>query len=461
MALVVFAGQSNAGGAYMAPETLTQPWTPDPHILIWNPEAKAWEELQPGVNTGYGDMPKAWAAEVEFAREFHAQYPDETLYIVKSVEGGRSLHMDTGAWVYDWSPQSPDELFDRTTGWIDDARASLGGAKVDAVFWGQGETDATNADWAAEYRSNLEALFAAIREQWMHDPAGRIGLYDIGTTSVYADPVRAAEQAVDAEDDNALAYDTAGLPLLSDGLHFAAVTHDSVGHNYFDMYLAWREGTAYAPSSPPGPPGGLVLQAKDGGDTLYGAAGDDQIDGGDGQDYLRGAEGRDTIRGGAAFDDINGNQGDDIGYGGDGDDWVVGGKDQDVLFGEAGGDIVYGNLGNDTADGGDGADLIRGGQGDDLLTGGTGDDWISGDRGDDTMSGGWGADVFHSFAEAGIDRVTDFDYAGGDRVRLDPGTSYSVVQDGSDVVIDMGPGAQMVLAGVSLSSLGDGWISVG
>jgi serralysin len=205
--------------------------------------------------------------------------------------------------------------------------------------------------------------------------------------------------------------------------------------------------------------GADVLHGNAVGNSVFGGAGADTIDGGtDGSNYLRGDDGNDQITGGAGFDDINGNKGNDVAHGGLGDDWVVGGQDNDQLFGDDGGDIVYGNLGADTTDGGAGADLVRGGQGNDILTGGAGNDWLSGDRGDDTITGGAGADTFHGSQDAGIDRITDFNYAEGDRVVFDPGTTYTIAQQGADVVITMGPGNQMILAGVQLSSLGSGWI---
>jgi serralysin len=197
-------------------------------------------------------------------------------------------------------------------------------------------------------------------------------------------------------------------------------------------------------------------------DLLRGYAGDDTIDGGaGGANYLRGDDGADSISGGAGFDDINGNMGADTLHGNAGDDWVVGGKDNDVQFGDAGGDIVWGNLGNDTLDGGDGADEVRGGQGDDVLTGGAGDDYVSGDRGNDTESGGAGADLFHGSQDAGIDRVLDFHIAEGDRVMLDPGTVFTVRQDGADTVIDLGQGNEMILVGVQMSSLTSSSIFLG
>jgi serralysin len=198
-----------------------------------------------------------------------------------------------------------------------------------------------------------------------------------------------------------------------------------------------------------------------GADSLAGGAGDDLLRGFEGADtiagagganYLRGDGGDDQVTGGAGFDDINGNMGNDTARGGAGDDWVVGGKDNDLLFGEDGGDLVYGNLGDDTCDGGAGADIIRGGQANDVLYGGAGDDFLSGDRGDDTLTSGAGADIFNAFAEAGLDRVLDFRVSEGDRVRLDPGTAYTVAQVGADTVITLASG-QVVLAGVSMSGL--------
>jgi Ca2+-binding RTX toxin-like protein len=212
--------------------------------------------------------------------------------------------------------------------------------------------------------------------------------------------------------------------------------------------------------------GNDLLMGNGGNDTLFGGLGNDiiyantpQVDGPhSGSTYLRGEEGDDYITGGAGFDDANGNMGNDTISTGAGDDYSVGGKDSDLLFGDDGSDIVWGNLGNDTCDGGNGDDQVRGGQGDDLIYGGAGNDYVSGDRGNDTEIGGAGADNFHSFSGAGIDRVLDFNLREGDRVQLDPGTVYTVIQSGSDTVIDMGNGDQLILVGVQMSGLTGNWI---
>ena len=130
------------------------------------------------------------------------------------------------------------------------------------------------------------------------------------------------------------------------------------------------------------------------------------------------------------------------------------------MFGDDGGDLVYGNLGDDSCNGGNGNDTVRGGQGNDTLSGGAGADFVSGDRGDDTMTGGLGADIFHSSSDAGIDRVLDFNLAEGDRVQLDPGTSFSMSQVGADTFVTMSAGS-VILVGVSMGTLTAGSVFAG
>jgi Ca2+-binding RTX toxin-like protein len=217
---------------------------------------------------------------------------------------------------------------------------------------------------------------------------------------------------------------------------------------------------ATAATPTPTPTGGQVLQASPAAMSVAGGAGADTLSGSDvGGDTLSGADGNDSIQGAAGFDNVNGNKGNDVIDGGSGGgDWLVGGQGDDLITSHHSDDILYGNLGNDTLNGGDGSEIIRGGQGDDALAGGAGNDWLSGDRGSDTISGGSGADVFHTFSGAGLDVVTDFNAAEGDRVQVDPGTSYSLSQAGADTVIDMGNGDEMVLRNVQLSSLPQDWI---
>ncbi|MBS0361514.1 MAG: calcium-binding protein, partial [Proteobacteria bacterium] len=79
----------------------------------------------------------------------------------------------------------------------------------------------------------------------------------------------------------------------------------------------------------------------------------------------------------------------------------------------------------------------------------------------DTETGGSGADLFHGSQDIGVDQITDFNYAQGDRVELDPGTTYTLSQVGANTVVDMGNGSQMVLLNVTLANLPSDWIFEG
>ncbi len=239
----------------------------------------------------------------------------------------------------------------------------------------------------------------------------------------------------------------------------ALVIHPSTSGTYYVEAGSFRDDTpgSYTVTVQAGATaatsGNDVLVGTTAGGTIAGGLGNDTIVADNAQNYLRGNEGDDVISGGSGFDDINGNQGNDTAHGNAGDDWVVGGKGDDLLFGDAGNDIVLGNLGDDTVNGGAGNDTVRGGQGNDVINGGSGDDYVSGDRGNDTITGGLGADLFHGSQDAGIDKVMDFSISQGDRVLLDPGTTYTISQVGADTVLDMGGGNEMILVGVQMSSL--------
>jgi len=445
---VVFAGQSNMGGVGQDASTLPAAWKPDPQTFIWNDAAGAWQTMQPGLNTGYADLTHTWGPEVQFAVDFRAEHPGEPLYIVKAVAGGTLLAANAGP-TWDWSPLSHGELYDSVTQIIQRAAAALA-AQPTALFWGQGEQDASYVETAGVYGQNLAQFFTAARSDWLHDPNGKIGFFRIGTSLGYADQVRAAELSVDQADPNATSFDAAGFPQQSDSVHYTNIGLDQVGDAFYQLYRAWQ-----------GAPGGagqsLTLSAAG---TLTGGAGDDTLQGSGGSDVLRGGAGEDQVFAAAGADLVNGNTGADTVHGDAGEDTLSGGQGADVMFGDADDDLVFGNLGDDTLDGGLGADVIRGGQDNDVIDGGAGNDWLSGDRGADTLTGGAGADTFHGFSEAGLDRIVDFNAAEGDRVRLDAGTSYTVSQAGADVVVQMAAG-QMVLANVQLASLPTGWLVVG
>lgn len=191
-----------------------------------------------------------------------------------------------------------------------------------------------------------------------------------------------------------------------------------------------------------------------------GGSGGDRIVGNIAANFIRGLDGNDNVSGGGGADDINGNVGSDTVDGGEGDDTVRGGQGDDLVQGGVGDDPhVNGNLGSDTVYGHTGDDTLFGGQGGDRLFGDDGDDWLSGDLGDDVLTGGAGADRFMMRLGGGIDWVTDFSAAQGDRIVLPSGTAYTVQPSVGDVLVSLGGGTVIGLVGVAALS-GD-WLAFG
>ncbi|OYU70460.1 MAG: serine 3-dehydrogenase [Alphaproteobacteria bacterium PA2] len=147
--------------------------------------------------------------------------------------------------------------------------------------------------------------------------------------------------------------------------------------------------------------------------------------------------------------------------GGYGADVIIGNALNNNLNGHLGNDTIFGDLGNDTLNGSEGSDRLWGGAGNDTLVGSSGNDFLSGDAGVDALYGGPGADVFHSARGADIDRIMDFNRGQGDTINLVLGTAYTVAQSGSDTIITLDDGAQVIMVGVKMSSLTGAWMTLG
>ncbi|MBL6454757.1 hypothetical protein JMJ55_05440 [Belnapia sp. T6] len=164
-------------------------------------------------------------------------------------------------------------------------------------------------------------------------------------------------------------------------------------------------------------PGTFSLLGTAGADSLAGSAAADSILGFAGADRLAGLDGDDTLAGGAGNDSL---------LGGAGFDSLLGGEGEDALDGGAGTDVLDGGAGDDSLTGAEGDDLLLGGAGADALGGGVGDDSLQGGFGADTLEGGAGADtlLLQGMGEAawsslaGMDLVTGFSRAEGDRLRI-------------------------------------------
>lgn len=417
--ILIVAGQSNALGFQVTPGELPGWYAPTSAVQIWN--GSAFVTMQPGVNTGTPANPTAWGPEVAYAAAWVNDHPGQTLYVVKSVKGSTGLAQDAGA--QDWSPASTGELFDAATAAVTAAKAALSGPFHTTALWFQGEEDATSAAKSAAYGTNLAGLESAAATSWGVDDFqyGRIS-----TSLAYNAQVQAAQPDGFATDDS---------PKQADGLHFTGAAQIDHGAEFY------AQANTVA----------LIVPT--------GTSGDDRYVGSNGADSVSAMDGNDAVYGGPGADWLHGNMGDDSVSGGAGNDVVYGGQGNDRLILGDGDDFGHGNLGVDFVSGGLGNDTLYGGPEGDTLSGGAGNDFLAGDKGSDFLVGGAGADEFYMVANAGDhDVVADFVYADGDHLRLLPGETYTAAQVGADVVVTLGGGSDVTLVGVSLSSLGAGWI---
>lgn len=217
------------------------------------------------------------------------------------------------------------------------------------------------------------------------------------------------------------------------------------------------------------------------GKTLVGSSMNNTLTGGAGNDRLDGRGGADTLTGGAGDDVyiVPNSLSKIVEKAGEGVDTVVAKGDFTLganvenlsINTEAGNhwsgtgnelnNVLTGNAGNNKLSGMAGNDTINGGQGNDALLGGLGNDRLVGEQGADTLTGGAGADVFVMGRGYGLDRIADFSFADGDRLKLTGVTSFSAKQVGADTVVDLGGGDQITLANVTMTTLHDGWATLG
>ncbi|MES2942553.1 MAG: FG-GAP-like repeat-containing protein, partial [Pseudomonadota bacterium] len=249
-------------------------------------------------------------------------------------------------------------------------------------------------------------------------------------------------------------------------------------------------------------------------DRLTGGAGNDSLDGSGGNDRLAGRTGNDQLDGGEGDDSLFGQGGSDSLQGGDGKDILNGGADADTMTGGEGSDFYYVDDANDTvietgADpltggldtvysylssytltgnvergtiktssaanltgnelanviyGASGANQLNGAAGNDYLSGKAGNDTLAGGLGNDRLLGGQGADVFVIESGSGRDVITDFEFGGTDKVRLQSGLNGSDITDGAtalahardisgSAVLNLGHGNVLILTGVHTADL--------
>lgn len=164
---------------------------------------------------------------------------------------------------------------------------------------------------------------------------------------------------------------------------------------------------------------------------------------------IRGAADGSTFTPGNGANNVAGTGGEDTVRAGNGNDTVAGGEGADSLQGENGEDSISGGNGRDRLFGDNGRDTLNGGAGNDTLDGGNDNDRLEGDLGADVY-------VFSNRRSADIDTIIGFDGAGGDRLDLANGVTYTASVANGSISVLLSTGARIELQGVS--ALDSGWV---
>jgi Ca2+-binding RTX toxin-like protein len=215
-----------------------------------------------------------------------------------------------------------------------------------------------------------------------------------------------------------------------------------IGSRYGDYLIG-----SFAANYLSGGRGNDELRGSLGTDTLIGGAGDDELEGGEHADILNGGADVDTVsyyfsragvsvdlgRGTGRFGEAEGDTLIDI-------ENVTGSSHDDVLVGSDVANRLVDNFGYDDLYGFGGADTLIGGSHNDTLDGGSNVD-AAGAWGYDTLRGGVGADTFiwSSIDHTGttldrIDRIEDFNRAGGDWIDVRPIDADATVPGNQDFI---------------------------
>jgi Ca2+-binding RTX toxin-like protein len=381
--------------------------------------------------------------------------------------------------VDDW--HEPDELRMQLVDQIKAVLAEDPEAYLSDLIWVQGEADTGSWNAAAEgYADYFASLIQEVRDEVGNDPAFsgrdtgadsfRVLVSELSNNAGAAgDPERAHWQTV-IEAQREVARDgplistldpdlvarLAGFPadrMFWDDLHYSETFDDLLSTELL-------EKTAAPDLFALGTSGADKMQGSRGDNVLVGARGNDSVQGYAGDDTLKGGTGKDELRGGTGNDDL---------FGALGRDYLNGGHGADILKGGRGSDRLIGG-------GGEGRDLLLGNGGRDHLRAGAGNDILDGGRGDDVLIGGAGSDLFVFRRKSDVDVIRDFE-VGVDRLDLSGFSDWFTVKLGDDytasdvvvafgadagagLVLDLGYGDRLVLAGVSSDQVASALIAI-
>jgi hypothetical protein len=270
----IMSGQSNMVGrastasiiAARPSLTATQSSGTDKVMISYNQSGGSFEWMKPGNSGGPAgcelSLGQDLATYFSTSHPNHSNYQNETVYLIKVAEGGKSLasYFNPGT--------GTDYLTNCGAGWRDivtDVRAALQVIRnngdnpvLEGFFWHQGEADSDNLSTANAYEGRLRAFIADVRnvfnDQDMPFFVGSMGHITAGGYQYSGSIIYNAEKAVSVSmgspgginytgSTNPVAdtYFTDLYNVLNDGLHFTGVGYVEMGDRFEATYAAMPE----------------------------------------------------------------------------------------------------------------------------------------------------------------------------------------------------------------------------
>jgi hypothetical protein len=207
----IFAGQSNMVGKGLLSE-LPEGKRPYPENVECNLFGRRYKQQ--------------FGPEYSFIQDITDAYPDEPIIIVKFAYGATSMRH--------WAPGK--KHYKKLIRIVERVTADRP-TEITAIFWMQGEADATDPVLAEKYLQNLAHLADSLRED-IDAPAapfiyGRI----IQDRRPFASIVREAQEAAETIIPHAYMISTDDLSLRNDGIHYGTQGQLTLGRRFADALI--------------------------------------------------------------------------------------------------------------------------------------------------------------------------------------------------------------------------------
>lgn len=248
----LLAGQSNMAGIGQVTGLPPSQRTAQPDVELYWSGLPGWRALEPSSPYSSGSA-RYTGPEVSFGRALADARPDARILLVKHAVGGTDLAQY-------WYPGESRDDHAQGEGyrtWLATVEAAL--ADLDArgevwevagMAWMQGESDATNEDWANRYQENLAHLVARVRSD-LAQPALPfvLGLIDCTDVCAWRETVRGAQQAVAEADPRIFTIETEDLGLYpADHWHYQGLGVRVMGERFADALLDREPSTVPEPA---------------------------------------------------------------------------------------------------------------------------------------------------------------------------------------------------------------------